>query len=130
MRNASAMTQPLALLWYGKLLLGSRLTDKLEGLGYRVQTLASPDTLVEDAEREKPLVVILGADSQPERMATVISSLRQCPATAHLPVIAIVSAHNSALQQAMLTAGAKLAVPDTVVLEYLEHFLQQALDLG
>lgn len=124
------MTQPLALLWYGKLLLGSRLTDKLEGLGYRVQTLASPETLVEVAEREKPLVVVMGVDSQPERITGAIVCLRQRPATAHLPVIAIVSAHNNALQQAVLTAGAQLAVPDTVVLDYLEHFLQQALDLN
>lgn len=122
------MTQPLALLWYGTL-LGGRLTDKLQELGYRVQMLASPESLVEEAQRHKPLVVLIGLDSQPDRVTTAITCLSQTPATAHLPVIAIVSAHNNTLQQSALDAGAKLAVPDSVVLDYLDHFLQQALEL-
>ncbi len=123
------MTQPLALLWYGTLLLGGRLADKLQELGYRVEVLSSPESLVEDAQRHKPLVALMGVDSQPDRVTSAISRLSQTPATAHLPVIAVVSAHNNALQQSALAAGAKLAVPDTVILDYLENFLQQALEL-
>ena len=123
------MTQPLALLWLGKTLLSSRLTDKLEALGYRVKLIASPESLLEEAQRDKPLLVLLGVDSQPERVTRAITGLKRNADTAHLPVIAIVSAHNSALQQTVLDAGAKLAVLDTVILDYLEHFLQQALEL-
>ena len=123
------MTQPLALLWLGKMLLSSRLTDKLEELGYRVKLIASPDSLLEEAQRDKPLVVLLGVDSQPERVTRAITGLKRNADTAHLPVIAIVSAHKNAWQQTALDAGAKLAVLDTVILEYLDHFLQQALEL-
>ncbi len=123
------MTQPLALLWYGKLLLGSRLTNKLEDLGYRVQVMAAPESLVEEAERDRPLVALMGLDSQPDLVMSAITRLKQNAATAHLPVIAIVSAHDNALQQRALEAGAELAVPDTVILDYLDHFLQQSLDL-
>jgi CheY-like chemotaxis protein len=125
-----AMTQPMALIWFGKLLLGSRLTHKLEELGYRVQSLTALESLAEEAERDKPLVVLMGMDSQPERVADAISSLKNKPVTSHLPVIAIVSAHSNASQQTALAAGAKLAVPDTVVLDYLDQFLQQALDMN
>ncbi len=123
------MTQPLALLWLGKMLLGSRLTEKLEEMGYRVKVMASPESLLTDAEHDKPLVVFLGVDSQPDRVTKAITRLGQNPDTAHLPVIAIISAHNQALQQTVLDAGARLAVPATVILDYLDHFLQQALDV-
>ncbi len=123
------MTQPLALLWLGKMLLGSRLTDKLEELGYRVKVMTSPESLLMDAERDKPLVVFMGVDSQPDRITNAITRLKGNPGTEHLPVIAIISAHNQASQQIALDAGAKLAVPATVVLDYLDHFLQQALEL-
>src|SRR5882672_9380576 len=63
--QSSVMKRPLTLCLYEKLLPGGQLVNRLQDLGYRVQSLSDPKSLVEHAEREKPLVVI--ADLEPRQ---------------------------------------------------------------
>ena len=52
------MSEPLALLYYSNLMPGGQLVNRLQDLGYRVQTLADMAALAETCQREKPLVVV------------------------------------------------------------------------
>jgi CheY-like chemotaxis protein len=123
------MTRPLVLFVYERLLPGGQLVNCLQDLGYRVQSLADPTTLVEQAEREKPLLVIVDLEPRQDKVCAAIARLKGNSATAHLPVIAFASAAHTALQESARAAGATLVVHDSAMLLHLNHFLDQALQL-
>src|SRR5437773_2121541 len=123
------MTQPLTLLLYQKLIPGGQLVNRLQDLGYRVQPVADPATLVEDAERDKPLLIIADLEPRTQPACAAISRLRENPATSHIPVIAFAASANAAAQEAARTAGAKLVVHDNTILLHLDQFLEQALQV-
>src|SRR5256885_16697925 len=82
------MTQPLALFLYEKLLPGGQLINRLQDLGYRVHSISDPRTLLESAEREKPLLVLTDLEPHQQSVCDAISQLKTNSATAHIPVIA------------------------------------------
>src|SRR5437868_5516884 len=98
------MTRPLALFVYERLLPGGQLVNRLQDLGYRVQSLADPATLVEQAEREKPLLVMADLEPREVEVCAAIASLKQNNATCHIPVIAFAGASRTALHEAARTA--------------------------
>src|SRR5262245_32576676 len=121
------MTRPLALLFYEKLLPGGQLVNRLQDKGYRVQPVPVPAALVPTAEREKPLLAFVDLEPRFEKSCEMIAQLRQNPATAHIPVIAFASAQNAEAQELARRRGATLVVPDTVLLQHLDQFMDQAL---
>jgi PleD family two-component response regulator len=121
------MTKPLALVLYENLLPGSQLVNRLHDLGYRVLTVADANTLVEQAQQTKPLVVILDLVSRDKDVCAAILALKQTAATAHVPVLAFASRKNAKLQAAAQTAGATLVASDTAILEQLPQMLDQVL---
>ena len=123
------MTRPLALFVYERLLPGGQLVNRLQDLGYRVQSLGDPATLVEQAEREKPLLVVLDLEPRHDQACAAISALKKNAATAHLPVLAFALPSHTALHEAARAAGATLVVNDNAVLVHLNQFLQQALQV-
>jgi CheY-like chemotaxis protein len=127
--QAVGMTQPLALVWYEKLLPGSRLVNRLQDLGYRVLTAPDAQALLACAEQEKPMVVLTDLASVRANVPEIIAKLRQSPATSHLPVIAFADDKEAALQSAAREAGAVLVVNDAAILSHLEQFLERALHL-
>ena len=70
------MTQPLALLFYEKLLPGSQLLNRLQDLGYRVQTCSDINQVPELARREKPMLMFADLLERQGRVPTVIKSVR------------------------------------------------------
>ena len=52
------MTQPLALLLYEKLLPGTQLVNRLQDLGWCVQTIHDASTLARSAEEHKPVLIL------------------------------------------------------------------------
>jgi len=121
------MTQPLALVLYEKLLPGSQLVNRLQDMGYRVQSLTDPTALIDQARKEKPLVVMVDCGPRREDVCAAIARLREEPDTRHLPVIALVGSRDQPSQEAARLAGATLVVNDTAILTHLDHFLEQAL---
>lgn len=121
------MTQPLALILYEKLLPGSQLVNRLQDSGYRVQTISKADTLVESAERDKPIIVLADLAPASAKVPEVIGRLRKNMATSHIPVIAFADEKETALQDAARNAGATLVVSDAGILTHLQPFLEQAL---
>ena len=121
------MTEPLALVFYEKLLPGTQLVNRLQDLGYRVQTVSSADSLQTAAANEKPLLVFADLAAKRTKIIEAIAKLRQDPATSHLPVIGFADEKDAALHSAARAAGATLVVGDSAILAHLEQFLEQAL---
>ena len=123
------MTQPLALVFYERLLPGSQLVNRLQDLGYRVQHISDPKILAECAKREKPLLLFVDLDSSSENVCEIIAELKRNQATKHLPIISFAADDKNGLQAAALQAGATLAVGETVVTGHLTQLLDQALQV-
>jgi CheY-like chemotaxis protein len=124
-----AMTQPLALIVYEKLLPGSQLANRLRDLKYRVQTLAEADSLTSCARQEKPMLALVDLVSTRHDVVAAISQLRKDPETGHIPVIAFAPEGDARLHGAAREAGATLVASDTTILPHLTQFLDQALQL-
>lgn len=119
--------KPLTLLLYEKLLPGGQLLGRLEDLGYRVLALTEPTELVAVAEREKPMLIIVDFEPQFDAVALAVAALKRGAATAHIPVIGLVPARQAAAQAAARQSAANLVVQDTVILQHLPQFIDQAL---
>jgi len=123
------MTQPLALLFYEKLLPGSQLFNRLQDLGYRVQTCKDVNHLAEMAKKEMPMLVFMDLLERRGQVPAVIKSLRNAEETAHLPVIAFAGKKETQLQEYARMAGATIVVNEEILLHHLDNFLDQALQV-
>ena len=123
------MTQPLALVFYEKLLPGTQLVNRLQDMNYRVLTASTGEALLASAASDKPIVVFVDVAARRINVIETISKLRQNPATSHLPIIAFADEKDTALQSKARDAGATLVVNDSAILSHLQHFLDQALQL-
>jgi CheY-like chemotaxis protein len=119
------MTQPLALLLYEKLLPGTQLMNRLQDMGWRVQTLHDGTALTRAAEEHKPVLVLADIGSNGDSVGQAIGELRRNRNTAHIPVIAF--GGNEALHAVAAEAGATLVASDAAVLQHLGQFIDQAL---
>ena len=122
------MTQPLALVFYEKLMPGSQLVNKLQDLNYRVQTANDPAGFHSCARDERPLLAIVdlaGGDA----VCGAIAALKADAVTGHIPVIAFAAEGATQMMEAAQKAGAKLVVSETAIANYLPELLNQALQI-
>ena len=56
------MTQPLALVFYEKLMPGSQLVNRLQDLNYRVQAVNDLAAFLRSAQSEGPLLAVVDLD--------------------------------------------------------------------
>jgi len=122
------MTQPQALLLYEKLLPGSQLGNRLQDLGWRVQTVHDVAALPQTAEEQKPLIVFADLLSTRGDICQGITSLRSHEPTKHIPVVAFTADQDQAVFDRAIAAGATLVVSDAAVLQHLSQFIDQALN--
>ena len=118
------VTQPLALVFYRKLLPGSQLVNRLQDLNYRVQPTSEPAQLASFAQTEGPMLIF--ADLESAGTLELIGRLRGDPVTRHIPIVAFGS-EDEPLLQAAREAGATLVVGETALLAHLPGLLEQAL---
>ena len=119
------MTQPLALLLYEKLLPGTQVVNRLQDLGWRVQTVNDATALSRSAEELKPVLVLADLSSSRGSVCEGITQLRSNQSTAHIPVIAW--SRDESKHAAAVSAGASLVVSDTAILQHLSQVIEQAL---
>lgn len=118
------MTQPLALVYYEKLMPGSQLVNKLQDLNYRVQTVNEPAAFHSCAQDGRPLLAIVdlaGGDA----ICGAIAALKADAATNHIPVIAFAAEGAAQAIEAALKSGAKLAVNEAAIISHLEELLNR-----
>ena len=123
------MIKPLAIVAYEKLLPGTQLVNRLQDLGYRVETLADITKLTATAEASRPMVVVADLGDSSERVLQSISHLRQNAATSHLPVVAFSKEPLASREGPASKAGVTLLVSDTAILNHLAQCLERALQL-
>jgi|SRR2546430_1807511 len=122
------MTTPLALVFYERLLPGSQLVNRLQDLGYRVQTISDVQTLVRQALQEKPLILVTDLASACADMCAIIRELKRNPETRHIPVLAFTELKNEKMQAAA-AAGATIVAGNDAILDQLPQLLDQALQV-
>ena len=122
------MTQPLAIVFYEKLLPGTQLVNRLQDLNYRVQAITDATILLASTQREMPMLVLADLASRAD-ITQVISDLKADTATAHIPVIAFADEKATTQLAAAQTAGAALAVSEAALSSYLPQLLNQALHI-
>ena len=119
------MTQPLALLFYENLLPGSQLANRLQDLGWRVQTLNDSTALARTAEELKPMLVLADLAATRAPVCDGIAKLRRNADTAHIPVIAFGA--DEAQHKLAVDAGATLVAGEAAILQHLNQFIEQAM---
>jgi CheY-like chemotaxis protein len=122
------MTTPLALVFTEHLVSSNELTRRLEGLGYRVQTVTGSENLVSQVQEAKPLVLIAELGRRHEQVCAAISRIRSDQSTSHIPVLALVAGIDEPLEKAARAAGAALVASNSAIVgqlpQLLEHVLQ------
>jgi CheY-like chemotaxis protein len=123
------MTQPLALVFYEKLLPGSQLVNRLQDLNYRVQTANDLPALIRCAQTDGPMLVVLDLGSKRDDVCRAIATLKAESSTQHIPIIAFAGEQATKLQAAAQKAGATLVVGEATLMNYLPELLNQALQV-
>lgn len=118
--------QPLVLVFYEKVMPGSRLVNQLRDLKYRVQTAGDLESFRLQARDGKPLLAIADLAGG-EAVCAAITALRGDAATSHIPVIAFAAEGATQIIEAAQKAGAKLAVSEAAIISHLPELLDQAL---
>jgi CheY-like chemotaxis protein len=127
--HADCMTQPLALVFYEKLMPGSQLVNRLQDLNYRVQAVNDVASFQRCAQSEGPMLVFADLESREADVCQAIAALKSDPATQHIPVVAFASEQAGELQVAAQKAGAKLVVSEMALMDHLPELLNQALQV-
>ncbi len=122
------MTKPLALIYYERLMPGSQLVNRLQDMGYRVQTITDSGLLLETARREKPMIAIFDLATKSD-ICAVIEAFKADAETEHLPVIGFAAAKDQKLHAEATRCGATLVAFDDALLPQLPHLLEHALHL-
>ena len=120
------MTQPLAIVFYEKLMPGSQLVNRLQDLNYRVLALNNPALLHATVRREMPLLLFADLAARGD-VCGAIERIKADAATSHLPVIAFAPDQDAALLEAARKAGASLTVGESALSGHLDPLLEQAL---
>jgi hypothetical protein len=104
-----------------------RLAERFEAIRYRVLTLNKPAELLTRAERERPMVILVDADTVPP--IPVMDQLAGNPATAHIPVISFAAAVDDAMQAALAGHRGGMLVSEAALLNHLPQLLDRALEI-
>jgi PleD family two-component response regulator len=121
------MMKPLALVYYERLMPGSQLANRLQDLGYRVQTLTEATLLLETARREKPMLAIVDLVTDRANMCNIIRDMKANEETGHIPVIGFAAQKDEKLHAEATRCGAALVAFDDALLPQLPHLLEHAL---
>lgn len=120
------MLQPLALVFYERLMPGGQLVNRLQDLHYRVLVANDPAILPATARREMPMLLVVDL-ARFDEVCAAIEAITAEPATEHVPVIAFAPDNEPALIQAAPKRAGLLAVTDSGLLNHLEQLIDQAL---
>jgi PleD family two-component response regulator len=123
------MTEPMALVFYEKLIPGQQLVNRLQDLGYRVQAVTDVSNLEGQVQELKPMLLVAEFPANKPAIHGVIALLKQNAATAHIPILAYTFEPDAALQDIARTVGAKLIASEESLLDQLPQLLEQVLQV-
>ena len=121
------MTRPLAIVFFEKLIPGSRLSGRLSDLGWRVLEAKKAADLPDLVRRELPLVVVAELALRTGNLCPVVAELRRDAGTQHIPVLGYCHPDDEALSTAASKAGVNLVAAEAGVLDQLQQLLDHVL---
>ncbi|HEY2329109.1 MAG TPA: hypothetical protein VGI63_04780 [Verrucomicrobiae bacterium] len=122
------MLQPLAIVFYERLMPGSQLVNRLQDLNYRVLAINNPALLAATARRESPLLAFVDLDARGD-ICGAVGRIKSDDVSTHLPVIAFAPDDRPELLAAAQKAGANLVVTESALAGHLDQLLEQALQV-
>lgn len=122
-----AVTKPLAIVFYERLLPGSQVVNRLTDLGYRVTATQIASDVPRLARDERPMVLVADLLLRSGDFVPVIKALKSAPETEHIPVLGYCDPKNQKLVDAAIQAGAKLVAAEKGLPEQLPHLLDHVL---
>lgn len=122
------MLQPLAIVFYDRLMPGSQLLNRLQDQKYRVLAVDNAARLAATVQQEMPLILLADLEAKSD-ICSAIAAIKKNPATSHVPIIAYAPDNASQLIEAGQKAGANMAVGDSAISSYLAQLLDQALQV-
>ena len=120
------MTEPLAIVFYERLMPGSQLVNRLQDLNYRVLAVNNAALLAAITKRETPLLLLADLDARAD-ICGAIEKIKADPASVHLPVIAFAPDDRPELLAAGAKAGANFTVGETALASHLPQLVDRAL---
>ena len=126
-RSVGWVTKPLAVVFYERLLPGSRVSNRLADLGWRVSEAKAASDIVHLVRTERALVVVAELELRSGDLCPVIAELKASPETEHVPVLGYSNPNNRRLSDAALAAGARLVVAEAGVCDQLPQLLEHVL---
>jgi len=120
------MLQPLAIVFYERLMPGSQLVNRLQDLNYRVLTVDNAARLAATVRREMPLLLLADLAAKGDVVAA-IEAIKADAATSHLPIIAFAPDQAVELIAAAQKNSTVLAVAESALASHLPQLLEQAL---
>jgi hypothetical protein len=124
-----AMTEPLALVFYEKLVCGQQLINRLHDLGYRAHAVTNASLLEKEVQTQKPMLLVSEFPANKPAVRDAIAALKKDPATAHIPILAYLVETNPALRESARTAGVNLTASEAGLLDQLPQLLEQVLQV-
>ncbi|HON07125.1 MAG TPA: hypothetical protein PLW02_03380 [Verrucomicrobiota bacterium] len=121
------MVQPLALLFYERVMPGSQLQTRLEALGYQVHITNVVEDVFPLAKSLKPLIIFADLVTKKKDVCPIFSRLHQDPDTQHIPIIAITDSSDPGLDATAREAGANIVVNESAISMHLKPLLERAL---
>ena len=120
--------QPLAIVYYERLMPGSQLVNRLQDASYRVVPVNNAQLLAKSVQQEMPMILFaeLGAGGA---VLTVIEQLKAGAATTHIPVIGFAPDSSELLLEKAQKSGLDLAVSDSALLNHLPQLIERALHI-
>jgi PleD family two-component response regulator len=112
---------------YENLMPGSRLINRLQDLGYRVQVLSDAANLAAQAEALKPLLVMVDLISTYTDVCAAIAEMKKNPNTTHIPILAYTSSKETKLQKLARESGASMVASDDAIFDQFPQMLDQLL---
>jgi CheY-like chemotaxis protein len=122
------MSQPLAVVFYERLMPGSQLVNRLQDLNYRVLAVNNAALLAATVKREMPFLLLADFKSKAD-VRTAVEKIKADPATSHLPVIAFAPDEEPELLDTAKLAGANFTIGESALGSHLPQLLDQALHL-
>jgi len=118
--------QPLAIVFYERLMPGSQLVNRLQDLNCRVLTVNNVALLAATAKRESPILLLIDLDSGTD-ICGVIEKIKADAASNHLPIIAFAPDNRPELLTDAEKAGADFTVGETAIASHLPQLVDRAL---
>jgi CheY-like chemotaxis protein len=120
------MTQPLAIVFYERLMPGSQLVNRLQDLNYRVLAVNNAAALAATVKREMPLLLVADFSARGD-IRTAVEKVKAEASTTHVPVIVFAPDTEPGLLAAAQQAGADFTLAESGIAAHFAQLLDQAL---